>query len=71
MHWNGAMLTKIDVMEKWMKSMMKASTPFVNVSKEIYEKGKRLGKKAMMEIEERLDRNKSLPKYDIRIIPAY
>jgi hypothetical protein len=72
LHWNGAMLTKIDVMEKWMKSMTwKGLHPFVNVSKEIYEKGKRLGKKAMMEIEERLDRNKSLPKYDIRIIPAY
>lgn len=72
LHWNGALLTTVDVMAKWMKSMTwKGMHPVVNVSKKIYEKGKSLSKKAMTVIEKRLDRNKILPKYDIRIIPKH
>ena len=44
--------------------------PIVNLSQEIYQKGISLTKKAMAEIEMRLLRNPSLPKWDILIRPC-
>ena len=70
-HWNGAKLETADTMLEWAKSMTwKGIRPVVNFSRTIYEKGKSLSKKAMQEIEARLERNPLLPKWDILIRPA-
>jgi hypothetical protein len=42
----------------------------VELSAKVYEKGVKLGKAAMREVEKRLERNSLLPKYDILIRPA-
>ena len=70
MHWNGTLLSSIEVMTKWAKSMLwKGIHPIVKVSTVIYEKGISLTKAAMRAIEKRLIRNPLLPKYDILIEP--
>jgi hypothetical protein len=70
MHWNGTLLSSVDVMVNWAKSMLwKGIHPIVEVSTVIYEKGISLSKKVMKEIEKRLIRNPKLPKWDILIEP--
>jgi len=70
-HWNGTLLSTVDTMMAWMKSMTwKGKQPLVLLSSKIYEKGISLSKSAMVEIEKRLDRNPLLPKYHIAISPA-
>jgi len=70
LHWNGTLLSSVDVMAKWAKSMLwKGIHPIVKVSAVIYEKGISLTKAAMRAIEKRLIRNPLLPKYDIFIEP--
>ena len=69
-HWNGAILKNVDTMLAWAQTMTwKGKTPIINLSQEIYQKGISLTKKAMAEIEARLLRNPSLPKWDILITP--
>jgi len=71
MHWNGAMLVDTKTMLAWAKSMTwKGVHAIVWLSETIYEKGISLSKKSMRVIEERLIRNKALPKWDIYIKPA-
>jgi hypothetical protein len=56
---------------EWAKSMTwKGTRPIVQLSRKIYEKGISLSKKAMQEIETRLERNPLLPKWDILIRPV-
>ena len=70
-HWNGAKLTSAETMLEWAKTMTwKGLHPVVELSKKVYQKGVSLTKKAMREIESRLERNPQLPKYDILILPA-
>jgi hypothetical protein len=70
-HWNGAKLVDMDTMLEWAKSMTwKSINPIVKVSRKIYQKGVSLSKKAMHEVEARLERNPLLPKWDIMIKPA-
>lgn len=70
-HWNGAKLTSAETMLEWAKTMTwKGLHPVVELSKKVYQKGVSLTKKAMREIESRLERNPELPKYDILILPA-
>jgi hypothetical protein len=70
-HWNGALLADADTMLEWAKSMTwKGIRPIVNLSRTIYQKGISLSKKAMREIEARLERNPLLPKWDILIRPV-
>jgi len=70
LHWNGTLLSSVDVMTKWAKTMLwKGIHPIVEVSTVIYEKGISLKKAAMKEIERRLIRNPNLPKWDILIKP--
>lgn len=70
-HWNGAKLETTDIMLEWAKSMTwKGIKPVVNLSRKVYKKGISLSKKAMREIEARLERNPLLPKWDILIRPA-
>lgn len=70
-HWNGAKLTDVETMLAWAQSMTwKGLNPIINLSKKVYQKGISLSKKAMQAIEERLERNLLLPKWDILIRPA-
>lgn len=70
-HWNGTLLVDTETMLEWAKSMTwKGTRPIVKLSRTIYEKGISLSKKAMQEIETRLERNPLLPKWDILIRPV-
>ena len=70
-HWNGAILTDIDTMLAWARSMTwKGLNPIVTMSDKVYQKGISLSKKAMEAVEEHLERNPLLPKWDIFIRPA-
>ena len=70
-HWNGTLLVDTETMLEWAKSMTwKGTRPIVQLSRKIYEKGISLSKKAMQEIETRLERNPLLPKWDILIRPV-
>lgn len=69
-HWNGTQLTDAKTMLGWAQSMTwKGIHPVINLSKKVYEKGISLSKKAMKDIEKRLERNPLLPKWDILIRP--
>ena len=70
-HWNGAQLTDVETMLAWAKSMTwKGLQPVVKLCKKVYRKGISLSRKAMREIEARLERNPLLPKWDILIRPG-
>lgn len=70
MHWNGAKLTDSQTMIRWAESMTwKGIHPLVKLSNKLYQKGISLSKKVMREIEERLERNPMLKKWDILIHP--
>ena len=70
-HWNGAMLSDVDLMLGWAKSMTwKGIHPIVSLSKAVYDKGVSIAKDAMRIIEARLERNPFLPKWDILIRPV-
>lgn len=71
-HWNGAKLVDVDTMLEWAKSMTwKGLHPVVELSRKVYEKGVSLSKEAMQAVEARLERNPSLPKWDILIQPPH
>ena len=70
-HWNGAQLTDVDTMLAWAQSMTwKGQQPIIVLNTSTYPKGIALTKKAMVPIEERLQRHPLLPKWDILIHPA-
>ncbi len=70
-HGNGAQPGDTATMLEWAKSMTwKGIHPIVKLSRRLYQKGVSLSKKAMREIETRLERNLLLPKWDILIRPA-
>ncbi|MDG4549086.1 MAG: hypothetical protein P9F19_06040 [Candidatus Contendobacter sp.] len=61
-HWNGTKLVDVDTMLEWAKSMTwKGIRPIVKLSRTVYQKGISLSKKAMREVEARLERNPSCP----------
>ena len=71
-HWNrgGAKLVDVEVMLSWASSMSwKGLYPILSLSKTVYQKGIFLTKKAMKQVESRLQRNPLLPKWDILIQP--
>jgi hypothetical protein len=71
LHWNGTKLIDAETMLEWAKSMTwKGLYPVVELSRQVYQKGVRLSKKAMEAVEARLKRDAKLPKYDILIQPA-
>jgi hypothetical protein len=54
----------------WAQSMTwKGLRPIIKLGQKVYEKGISLTKKAMRQIEKRLERNPLLPKWDIMIKP--
>jgi hypothetical protein len=70
-HWNGTKLIDVETMLAWAESMTwKGLRPVVEFSRQIYQKGVKLTKKAMQAVEARLERNPALPKWDILIRPA-
>jgi hypothetical protein len=70
-HWNGTKLVDVETMLEWAKSMTwKSIHPVVALSHKVYQKGITLGKKAMQEVESRLERHPALPKWDILIRPV-
>jgi hypothetical protein len=71
LHWNGTKLVDIETMVEWARSMTwKGMHPIVELSRKIYQKGVTLSKKAMREVEARLERHPELPNWDILIRPA-
>ena len=69
-HWNGTQLVDCETMLEWAKSMTwKGLHPVVELSRQVYQKGIRLGKAAMEVVEARLKRDPKLSKYDILINP--
>lgn len=70
-HWNGTLLRDIQTVLAWGQSMTwKGIHPIVQLNPQIYEKGISLSKREMRNIEQRLERNPVLPKWDILIQPA-
>lgn len=71
LHWNGTKLIDVDTRLEWAQSMTwKGLRPIVELSQKAYKKGISLTKKAMREIEKRLERNPLLPKWHIMIRPG-
>lgn len=69
-HWNGTLLTDVDTMLGWAKSMTwKGSHPIIALNEKTYERGIKLSQKEMKELEKRLERNPNLPKWEIFIRP--
>ena len=64
-------MINVETMLGWAKKMTwKGIHPVVELSRNVYEKGISLGKKAMKAVEARLERHPELPQYDILINPA-
>ena len=71
LHWNGTQLRDADTMLEWAKSMTwKGLQPVVELSRQFYAKGVKVSKTAMQTVEEHLERNPLLPKWDILIHPT-
>lgn len=70
-HGKGAKRVDVDTLMEGAKSRTwKGIHPIVKRSRTVYQKGISLSKKAMREVEARLERNPLLPKWDILIRPA-
>jgi Rhodopirellula transposase DDE domain len=71
LHWNGTKLIDVETMLEWAKSMTwKGLHPIVELSRQVYQKGISLSKRAMRAVEKRLKRHPELPKWDILIQPV-
>ena len=71
MHGNGTKLVDVETRLEWAKRMTwKRIHPVVALSRKVYQKGIALGKKAMQEVESRLERHPALPKWDILSRPV-
>jgi hypothetical protein len=71
LHWNGTKLIDVETMLEWAKRMTwKGMHPAVELSRQAYQKGIALRKRAMRAVEKRLERHPQLPKWDILIRPA-
>lgn len=69
-HWNGALLTSIEIALEWAKTMTwRGVTPIVHLLDRIYENGVRLSPRAFRPIAARLERAPLLPKWSLVIHP--
>lgn len=69
-HWNGTLLDSVDTVVKWARTMTwKDVHPVVELLDKTYETGVRIAKKAFQVFEDRLQRDETLPKYYVRILP--
>jgi transposase len=70
-HWNGTLLTDRETAIAWAKTMTwKGISPIVKILEGAYQTGITIAKKAFRALENRLNRNNGLPKWDVRIRPA-
>ena len=70
-HWNGTKLVDVETRLEWAKSMTwKRLHPVGVLSRKIYQKGIALSKKAMQEVESRLERHPDFPQWDRLIRPV-
>ena len=70
-HWNGPLLTSIDLALNWAATMTwRGLPPIVRRIEGIYERGVRLTRSAFRPIAERLIRSENLPKWSLIINPT-
>jgi transposase len=70
-HWNGTLLDSVPTVLNWAGTMTwKSIQPVIVLMEATYEKGVRVAKKAFEAIAQRLQRDESLPRYFVRIMPA-
>lgn len=70
-HWNGTLLNTVDTVLEWAHTMTwKGIHPIVDLLDKTYQTGVRIAKKAFQKVEDRLERDESLPKYSVRIQPS-
>jgi hypothetical protein len=71
LHWHGTKLVEVETRLAWATSMTwQGIHPVVALSRQGYQKGMTLGKKARRAVERRLERHPELPKWDMLIRPA-
>lgn len=69
-HWNGSLLDTIDTVVKFAQTMKwKGSNPVVKLVQKTYQRGVRLTKKAMDQLEKRFKRMEGLEKWFVKISP--
>ncbi len=70
-HWNGTLLNSIHKAIEWTKTMTwKGVNPVVHLLKKVYKTGVTLTDDDMEVYEARIERSKTLPKWDVRIQPV-
>ncbi len=70
-HWNGSLLDTVDTVLKFARTMTwKGIHPVVTWVQKTYEKGVKLTKKAMVELEKRLERLPHLGQWFVKIVPV-
>ena len=70
-HWNGSKWVDVETRVEGAKSMTwQGRHPIVALSRQVYQKGVMLRKRAMRAVEARLERHPELPYWDILIRPA-
>lgn len=69
-HWNGSLLDTVDTVVKFAQTMKwKGSNPVVKLVQKTYQRGVRLTKKAMDQLEKRFKRMEGLEKWFVKISP--
>jgi hypothetical protein len=69
-HWNGSLLDTIDAALNFARTLIwRGRHPFVHLITKTYRKGVRLTQAAMRQLERRLERLPTLPKWFVRITP--
>ena len=69
-HWSATLLDTMETTLEWAKTMTwKGISPVIKLVETAYQKGVRMGKKAFNALANRIDRDASLPKYNLTIRP--
>ncbi len=69
-HWNGTILDSVTKAVEWAKTMtFNGIQPVVHLREEVYQHGVALLRREMEPYEARIQRSKSLPKWDVGIMP--
>jgi hypothetical protein len=69
-YWRGELLDTVETVKQFAQNMTyKGIHPIVTVVRETYQRGVKLTKKAMNELEKRFERTPGLEKWFVRIIP--
>lgn len=67
-HWNGSLLDEVETVIRFAETLrFKGNRPVVTLVKQVYHTGVKLSKRAMAEVEKRLQRLPNLPKWFIEI----